>query len=71
MTRPTVIDLIEVAPINAADPARARLWCLARHLRTKEGAPLFAGADEAGACPAALAAKAIPIIEGLYNEGLD
>lgn len=71
INRPTVVDLIEVAPINADDPARARLWCLARHLRAKDGAPLFVGIAEAERCPAALAAKAIPIIEGMYNEGLD
>jgi hypothetical protein len=71
LSRPCLLDLVELAPINRENPIRAKVWCLCRHLRNADGTAVFQSEEEAGRCPAALASQAISKIEGLYEEGLD
>lgn len=71
LSRPSLLDLVELAPINRENPIRAKVWCLCRHLRNEDGSAVFESEEEAGRCPAALASRAIAEIERLYEEGLD
>lgn len=71
IARPTLADLVEAVDVNAKSPELARAWCLHRHAQDLDGKPLFADVGEAMVAPAGFAAKAVPIIEALYNEGVD
>ena len=57
--------------MNAKSPENARAWCLYRHCQDTDGKPLFADVADAMAAPAGFAAKVVPQIEALYNEGVD
>lgn len=71
ISRPTLADLVEAVDVNTKSPENARAWCLYRHCQDTDGKPLFADVADAMAAPAGFAAKVVPQIEALYNEGVD
>lgn len=71
LSRPTVVDLIELTDENAKDPVRAKLHALARHVLDMDGNRVFQDIDAAACAPAGFATAVIPMIERLYSEGLD
>lgn len=71
IARPTLADLVEAVDHAQKDPSSGRAWALHRHLRYTDGMPVFATVELAAHAPAGLAARFVPMIEALYNEGVD